>query len=189
MAVARVLATNLGFKANHGDLHLPCAAAEGGKKTSRKMRNKRRKRKRKKRKKKRRKKRRQTKRKKMRRRQRRKRKKKRRKRKTNRNLSRNLSHNHNQDQIQILNQTHQSLAFGVPDLLLRSECARAVALNVSKAITRLNQMSLSTSARMRVSTDLAIFAQQTTQIGQEQSARPEVVQSVTSPSLSLTQTS
>ena len=28
MAVARVLATNLGFKANHGDLHLPCAAAE-----------------------------------------------------------------------------------------------------------------------------------------------------------------
>lgn len=103
----------------------------------------------------------------------------------------NLSHNrsHNQDQIQIHNQTHQSLAFGVPDLQLRSECARAVALNVSKAITRLIQMSLSTSARMRVSTDLAIFAQQTTQIGQEQSARPEVVQSVTSPSLSLTQTS
>ena len=28
MAVVRVLATNLGFKANHGDLHLPCAAAE-----------------------------------------------------------------------------------------------------------------------------------------------------------------
>ena len=114
---------------------------------------------------------------------RKKKRKKRRRRKTNHNLS------HNQDQIQILNQTHQSLAFGVPDLLLRSECARAVALNVSKAITRLNQMSLSTSARMRVSTDLAIFAQQTTQIGQEQSARPEVVQSVTSPSLSLTQTS
>ena len=28
MAIARVLAINLGLKANHGDLHPPCAAAK-----------------------------------------------------------------------------------------------------------------------------------------------------------------